>query len=327
MGKTSYIQGAGAMVWRHTQKKPEVLIVHRPKWNDWSFPKGKLKRGESLRAACIRELKEEARVDIALGVPLGWQRYQLKNKAHKEVHYWVATELPPKHPALRTRRRIRAASAAEIDQVRWVSMKKAKKMLTTAADRKMLDQVKEMFDAGELETVPLLLTRHTRAQKRSAWAKEDGREETRPLTKTGKLRAEKILEVFAQYGVEAVMSSPWQRCVDSVWPYAKKAKLEIQEVPEITEAAHREEPAQVEKVFSRLLRTGEVPTVVCVHRPTLPTIFHTLEKFTPADIRRQLPGADPWLKTGEVLVAHVVCRPAAEPTVIAYERVRLPLKN
>ncbi|MDO5025368.1 MAG: NUDIX domain-containing protein [Trueperella sp.] len=324
MRKISYVQGAGAIVWRVKKEKLEVLIVHRPKWDDWSFPKGKLKSGETLRAACIRELKEEARVDIALGVPLGWQRYRLRSGAHKRVYYWTATELPAKHPALRSRCRVAAASAAEVDQVRWVSVKKAKKMLTTESDREMLAQVKKMFDAAELATVPLLLARHTRAQKRSAWAKHDGQEQTRPLTETGSRHAEAISEVFTQYGVESVLSSPWQRCVDSVRPYAKKSRLEIKFLPEITEKAHKEQPAQVKKVFSRLVRTGDVPTVVCVHRPTLPTIFTALGKFSTPRLRRQLPAADPWLKTGEILVAHVAHSSGAEPEIVAYERVRLP---
>src|SRR6188472_3608982 len=80
------VLAAGAVVLR--QHNDEVLLVHRPKYDDWSFPKGKLDRGEHATSAAIREVEEETGVRIRLGVPLRDQRYPIR-AGTKLVHYWV----------------------------------------------------------------------------------------------------------------------------------------------------------------------------------------------------------------------------------------------
>ncbi len=311
------IRAAGAVIWRRRSHRLEVLIVHRPTWKDWSFPKGKVKGEETLHECCIREMKEETGHDVVLGAPLGWQHYTVGGGKSKEVRYWAATVARKGHPALAARRKAHPASKKEIDDVRWVTVKAAHKLLTRKGDRKMLDHFTDLDNRGLACTTPVLIARHARATKRSV---HKGPEQTRPLTKTGQARAKRLVALLAAYGVEKVVSSPWKRCVDTVAPYAKAAGVGVDEREELTEASHARKPKKTAAALGRVLCAGE-PAVVCVHRPTLPTALEVLGDVTPPRLRRQLPGKDPWLRTGEIMVVHVA-KKKGECVVVAFEKIR-----
>ena len=86
----SYVVSAGAVVTRKDKAdKREVLLVHRPKYDDWSFPKGKQDDGEHVTATAVREVLEETGVEIRLGRPLRPQLYAVSGGRQKKVHYWV----------------------------------------------------------------------------------------------------------------------------------------------------------------------------------------------------------------------------------------------
>ncbi len=317
------VRGAGAIIWRKKKGTTQVLIVHRPSWDDWSFPKGKVKGDESLHECCIREMREETGLNVVLGAPLGWQHYTIAGGKKKEVRYWLATEVSKSHPVVKVRPKVRLAPKKEVDEVRWVTLKQAKKMLTHEGDREILGHMRNLWSDDKHETVPLLFVRHARAMSRSVWKKEgDGAEATRPLTKTGYGRADSLVRVFTSYGVDRIISSPWKRCTDSVIPYAKATGFNVETMDELTEAAHEKSPKPVAALVKKLLRKEIRATVVCLHRPTLPTVMETLEGFTPQAIMRQVPEKDPWLKTGEVMVAHVANRRGTTPTIVALEKIR-----
>ena len=113
------MRAAGALVWREKSGDLQVLLVHRPRYDDWSFPKGKLESGESLCACAVREVAEETGVQVRLEQPLGTTGYRLDDGTRKEVRYWAARELDRGSPALAARGRIPRASRSEIDGVRW----------------------------------------------------------------------------------------------------------------------------------------------------------------------------------------------------------------
>ncbi|WP_311590675.1 NUDIX hydrolase [Trueperella bernardiae] len=311
------IRAAGAVVWRRRSRTLEVLIVHRPTWKDWSLPKGKVKGEETLHECCIREMKEETGHDVVLGVPLGWQHYTVSSGKSKEVRYWAATVADKGHPALAARGKVQPASKKEIDDARWVTVKDAHKMLTHKGDRKMLQRLMDLEEAGVLCTTPVLVTRHARATKRAVY---NGPEQTRPLTTTGVVRAKRLVPLLSVYGVDRVVASPWKRCLDTVAPYAKATGLELETREALTEAAHVKKPKKMAAVLSQVLGKGRA-TAVCVHRPTLPTVLDVLKGVTPHHLRRQLPGKDPWLKTGEIMVVHVA-KKKDKAVVIAFEKIR-----
>ncbi|MFY9262339.1 MAG: NUDIX hydrolase [Actinomycetaceae bacterium] len=316
------IRAAGALVWRPRGRTIEVLLVHRPRYDDWSFPKGKLKPGETIRECCIREIKEETGVNITLGVPAGWCYYETPEGNWKEVRYWMASVADPDRPSIRARKKVRLASPKEIDEARWVKYKRAKKMLTIADDLDMLGRLHDLWNDDKLTTTPLLLVRHTRAQKRSAWKEGKGSEETRPLTPTGAQRAKQLNPVLSAYGVDQLISSPWKRCMDTLSPYAKWIGVDIEKIPDATEHAHEKNPKKLAKLIHKLFVTRREPIAMCLHRPTLPTVMDVLEEYTPHAIMRQIPKTDPWMQTGEIIIAHVAHREGKRPTVVAYEKAR-----
>ena len=166
------VRSAGALVWRFTDParvavpgEPidpadiEVLMVHRPRYHDWSWPKGKTENGESLVAAAVREVEEETGQIITLGAPLTTQRYRLGGGQTKEVHYWVGTPVPAGHASERLRAPVARAPRTEIDQTAWTSPERAADMLTRRGDRRLLADIVARAREGRLVTTMLLVLR------------------------------------------------------------------------------------------------------------------------------------------------------------------------
>ncbi|WP_103062035.1 NUDIX hydrolase [Actinomyces qiguomingii] len=322
------VRAAGALVWRESKGHLEVLLVHRPGYNDWSFPKGKVEPRESVRTCAVREVAEETGVQIALGQPLDTIRYKLSNGSRKEVHYWAARELAGDCPALRARTPVKPASASEIDGVEWVRARRARNLLSHALDRDLLGSLVDLWEDGKLDTWTFVLVRHARAVKRSVWNRPKKRdaetdEATRPLTRDqGEVRARALVPVLAAYGVAQVMTSPWRRCFDTVAPYTQAAGIELVTEPELTEAAHAAKPKAARKVVSKVLRRRDVPVAVCTHRPVLPTVMEAISDYAPGKLLRSVPDRDPWLKTGEIMVVHMARRPRGRIRAVAIEKQR-----
>lgn len=315
--------GAGALVWRRKNKKIEVLIVHRPHWRDWSFPKGKCKGGENLRNCCLREVWEEGRVQIVLGVPLGWQRYRMNSGRWKAVHYWAAQVLSADSPAaqLRRRQKFSLAPKSEIDKIRWASLAQAERMLSAERDKKMLKQLQKLAAAGDLDTQPVVVVRHVKAVKREKWADKKGAEKSRPLTAAGKAQRVEVAQVLSAYGVRQVFTSPWKRCYDTVLPYAEASGIALQERRNLTEKSFRNAPEKFGKDIESLLLAAGMPRAVCVHRPTLGEIIRIFRKYAVVQVAAKLPAKDPWLHPGEVLIAHTVAKKKAALAIVQIEVV------
>ena len=166
------VRSAGALVWRFTDRSRvavpgepidpediEVLMVHRPRYHDWSWPKGKTENGESLVAAAVREVEEETGQIVTLGAPLTTQRYRLGGGQTKEVHYWVGTPVPVGHASERLRAPVARAPRTEIDQTVWTSPERAADMLTRRGDRRLLADIVARAREGRLVTTTLLVLR------------------------------------------------------------------------------------------------------------------------------------------------------------------------
>ncbi|MBO3725273.1 NUDIX hydrolase [Actinomyces bowdenii] len=322
------MRAAGALVWRRNGKHLEVLLVHRPRYDDWSFPKGKVEPCESVRTCAAREVAEETGIPVVLGQPLSTIAYRLDGGTRKEVHYWAARPAQQGAAALRARDAVEPASPREIDASRWVRLKEARRLLSYERDRDLLGELVDLWEDDKLDTWTLVLVRHARAVKRSVWNRPKKRdkeadEATRPLTHDqGEARARALVPILAAYGVGRVISSPWRRCAETVAPYAGAAGIELETEGALTEAAHAERPKAARKVVERALREREEPVALCTHRPVLPTVMEVVARHAPGRLLRSVPDRDPWLKTGEILVVHMARRPHGRIRAVAIEKQR-----
>ncbi|MBL1095269.1 NUDIX hydrolase [Streptomyces coffeae] len=124
------VLAAGCVLWRRAPDggRLEVALVHRPRYDDWSHPKGKLKRGEDALRGAVREVAEETGMDCAPGAPLPTLRYLAKGRP-KEVRYWAA-EAVHEEPFVPNR---------EVDRLVWLPPSAARLRLTYDHDRFLID--------------------------------------------------------------------------------------------------------------------------------------------------------------------------------------------
>jgi 8-oxo-dGTP pyrophosphatase MutT (NUDIX family)/phosphohistidine phosphatase SixA len=303
------VLAAGAVVWRERAGRLEVLLVHRPRYGDWSFPKGKVEPYESLPAAAVREVQEETGLRVALGRPLPSAHYMVGESTPKSVRYWAAAgpsgaPPPPPHPD-------------EVDQTRWVLVPEAERMLTRRADRTQLLAVVEAFEDGTLRTFPVGVLRHGHARPKSAWAHADAE---RPLVQAGRTQAAAVVETLAAYAPARVVSSPWRRCTETVQPFLSRhggllgTKLRTKDA--LSEDGHRRNRARTADLVRKLIAKRR-PVVVCTHRPVLGTLLGALAGRAEVGRSGDLPAKDPFLAPGELLVAHVA---HSSGRVVAVER-------
>jgi 8-oxo-dGTP diphosphatase len=252
------VVAAGAVVVRRTNGG-EVLVVHRPKYDDWAWPKGKQDPGEHVTSTAVREVLEETGVEIRLGRPLPRQLYLVSGGRAKHVHYWTGLAMGDTDVSA-------YAANSEIDQVAWVGFDKARKLLTYADDVALLDLV----ERHPRRTSALVVLRHARAEKRASW---DGPDGERPLMPEGSSHAQELVPVLSAYGVTRVLTSPSKRCRDTVGPYADDQVLPLEEVPGVDEEGFTAD--SVNETVAMLLAQKE-SAVLCSHRPVLPEILAAL---------------------------------------------------
>lgn len=272
------ILAGGAVVTRENAKRGiEVLVIHRPRYQDWTIPKGKSNPGESLPAAAVREVLEETGVRIRLGQPLDRIRYSTE-KGLKQVAYWGGTpvELSPRGPD------------AEVDVVTWLPAKVALKRLSLDHDQHLLEQY-----LAQPATTPLIIVRHAKAMERKNWSHPDPQ---RPINARGRRQAQLLVPMLRAYGVEELISSSSKRCVSTLIPFAQAENLVIDRRPKLSEEEGIDDEAGVIELMANIGKTvGKTgrPAAVCCHRPVLPHMLAAVE----------LPPTT--LLTGEFLVAHI----------------------
>jgi len=313
---------SGALVWRVRDDELQVLAVHRPRYEDWSWPKGKLEKGETLPHCAIREIAEETGKQVTLGQPLPTIRYTIGSGKTKVVKYWAAQVTSSKAPCLSARPKVKSAPKHEIDKKRWLTVEQAREMITLKDDLKPLEALVKAYEADRLDTRAFVLVRHARARRRKAWNRDDVH---RPLTSSGTARAKQLVPLFAAFGVKHVGSSPAERCLATVRPYAEAAGLEVKVYGALAEADHASKPLQTASTLVNLLGKP-VSRAVCVHRPTMPTIVEMVKAATRKYTRGSLPKKNPYLPAGGVLVAHVIDTDSG-PRVVALETHLLNVRD
>ena len=312
---TAPIPAAGTVPWRRRRGQLEVALVHRPKYDDWSWAKGKLDPDEEWPVAAVRETHEETSLVVGLGRPLPGAEYTVLDgtgqPATKEVRYWAAEATSPAGPLQN-----------EIDEVRWLDVVAASDRLDYARDRDQLRALVRADNAGTLTTWPLALVRHAHAVGRGSWAQDD---RLRPLDAAGQERAAGIALVLTAYGVKRLVSSPSLRCTDTLRPFAAQAGAAMRTKDGLSEEGYAAEPARAVRHLERLIERG-APAALCSHGPVLPALLDALLALVATDepeadqVGAALRAAarDKMAK-GEVLVAHLVGTGAAA-RVVAVER-------
>ena len=284
----------------------EVLLVHRPRYGDWSWPKGKVEPGETVPECAVRETAEETGVLAVLGLPLATVEYPLPDQRLKRVSYWAARTVRSGPPT---------ASASEVDQTGWVSLEQARERLTRPADLAPLDALLSAQAQGLLTTRPVLVLRHAAARPRDSWARADA---DRPLVASGRRQAVALASLLRCWRPDYVLSSPWLRCMETLAPYVAASGARVRTKGGLSEDGFRRDPTKAGKHLSRLLRKDSA-ALLCTHRPVLGAVLEVLRAVTDPQPAEQLPGAEPFLSPGEVLVAHTVSG-ASSPRIVAVER-------
>jgi 8-oxo-dGTP pyrophosphatase MutT (NUDIX family)/phosphohistidine phosphatase SixA len=302
------VLAAGAVCWRHGPKGLEVVLIHRPKYNDWSWPKGKVDPGETLPETAVREVKEETGLDIHLGIPLPTAEYTVGKKNLKKVFYWSAEIKGDVEFAPMNKR--------EVDQAAWFPVEKARTKLTSYADREQLDTVEKFDSTDALRAWPLILVRHGKAFPRAKWYET---EHVRPLLKLGTRQAMALTGLLGAWKTKKLISSPWKRCMATLAPLSAATGRSVKKAATLSEKANAADPEKTARLIRKLLGKGR-PVIFCTHRPVLPTIFSVYADHAPKRVAEKLPQEDPYLKPGEVLVAYV--RPGPNPRIVEIERVR-----
>ena len=315
----------------------ELCLVYRPKYDDWSWPKGKNEDNESHRHTAVREVGEETGYAVTLGPHIAQIEYPLENEGKKSIsksgaknssqnnnktevvkriHYWMMREIDEnaamkRLPAFGP---IKPAKPTEIGNVTWLTPSKARKKLTHDSDRKVLDAFLEKLHAGQTEYKTLILVRHGKAESRKSW---QGSEATRPITPLGSASSYALGRELACYAPNRIVSSPWKRCVETVATFAHDSSLYIEQIAELTEDHHENKPKSTLSVLISEIQNLDCntqnteaninnSTVMCLHRPIIGTFFDYLRGITkPRAHKRILSQKSPYMPTGSAIVLHI----------------------
>ncbi len=305
------IPAAGTIPWRRVNGALEVALVHRPRYDDWSWPKGKLDRGEDWPVTAVRETFEETGLKVRLGVPLPGAEYVVLDRdgapAAKTVRYWAAQVVGGKGRLVN-----------EVDEVAWLDVPTAYDRLDYARDREQLAAVVRADQQGMLQTRSLSVVRHARALPRSAWR---GADPDRPLDALGRRRSDALVPLLTAYGVDRVVSSPSVRCRDTLAPYAIAGGVRLRLRDALSEEGFAADPNGAVKATRRELRRGTT-TALCSHRPVLPIVLAILADASAPGAQEArlslMEAVVEGMDKGEVLVTHLAMIP--EPAVVAVER-------
>ncbi|NVI88439.1 NUDIX hydrolase [Actinomadura sp. BRA 177] len=278
------IRAAGAVLWRDG---PEFALIHRPRYDDWSFPKGKVDPGEHVLRAAVREIEEETGIVARLGRRLPTSTYPIGERT-KQVDYWTARPV--------------ASSAftpnSEVDELVWLPTAEAEARLSYRHDVDLLHE----FLRGPSRTSPLVILRHASAGEKHEWREADA---LRPLDAPGRREAAALAGLLHAYGPLRVISSATARCLETVLPYARLARTSI-----VTDAAFTVGDTGPEQAVERLLSLTGAPTVVCTHGEIVSELVTGLCK----ELGEKAPD-DPSLHKAEFWAAHL-----ADDSMAALER-------
>ncbi len=240
-----------------------VLLIHRTKQRDVSFPKGKLDPGESMQAAAVRETEEETGLRVSLGMSLGTISYDLRTGSTKTVQYWAA-EVTPEIALAST-----FAPNGEVQALEWVPWDEVPRRLSYPADRDLFAVFTRLVDHDLLDTFSVTLLRHAKAAGRSPEYPED---RLRPLTSSGAEQAQTLVPMLAAFAPKRLYASTATRCLSTVEPLAAHLDRRVREKDALSQDTWDTGDLEgMRKLIAKVVKRGR-SAVVCSHRPVLPDI-------------------------------------------------------
>lgn len=289
------LKASGAVVWRRNiEDRIEILLVHRPKYSDWSLPKGKTNAGEISPVTAYRETIEETGCKVKIGRNLGNIEYETV-EGPKSVSYWSAKYLET----------VNVPDATEVDEIMWVEVTNAPKYLSHVRDIEIVDRFRQI----DLDAKVLILLRHAKATSRTDW---HGKDEDRPLDEIGIRQAEQLIENLTPFHVAEIHSSIAVRCYETINPIAKQLGLNYFFTDSLSEEVYVKKETRVFKYIDRLLENSQT-TLVCSHNPILP---HYLQ----LKLNRQgFNVSDTFLRPGDAWLVHHI-----STEIIAVDKLSAP---
>ncbi len=258
----SVIRAAGGVAWRPaTGGGTEVCLVHRPRYGDWSLPKGKLEPGEHPLLAALREVAEETDVRGVPQVRLPSVSYRSEGRP-KVVDYW----------SLRAGADGGFQAGTEVDEVRWLPVAAALELVSYPHDAEVL----HAFAALPPVTGTVVLVRHARAGARGTWS---GPDTARPLDATGWTQARTLARLVAAIRPVRLVSAAPRRCVQTLGPLAESLDLPIEVNRDLDEPDAGQQP--VERALAAAARltalaASDGPVVVCSQGKVIPPALERL---------------------------------------------------
>lgn len=252
---TRVIKAAGGLVFRESSKgKLKVLVAHRPRYDDWGLPKGKADKGETPEETAMREVLEETGYRCRIVAPMGTTRYRIDGGI-KEVD-WFAMRPLPDSPGFKKNK--------EVDEIRWISRKKAKNELDYENDRSLVTApgLKRLARTGTL-----FLLRHAAAGDRTKW---EGVDAIRPLNKKGRRQATAIAEYLQDRGIERIYTSPYTRCVQTVEPLAEAIRAKVVEHDALAEGP------DIDGAYGLADELVGYNAVLCSHGDVIPAVINRM---------------------------------------------------
>jgi 8-oxo-dGTP diphosphatase len=254
------IPAAGAVLWRDSEldgaegtAEPLVALVHRPRYDDWSLPKGKVDPGETEPVTAVREVLEETGYASALGRRLAAVSYPIEIGV-KHVRYWAARTLGGEF-----------SPNSEVDELVWLSTGDAMKRLQYPHDRKVLRR----FAKHPADTGTVLVVRHGTAGSRARYKGDDDK---RPLDKHGRAQAESLVGQLLAFGATEVHAAPRVRCQQTVGPLADELGVLIEDEPTLTEEAYSDSHGAARKRILEIARTDGTPAI-CTQGKVIPDLI------------------------------------------------------
>ena len=253
---TPPVRAAGAVLWRpgpDGPDRPEIAVIHRPRYDDWSLPKGKVDPGETEPVTAVREIWEETGCQAHLGRRLATVTYPLE-QGTKKVRYWAARtvggEFRPNY---------------EVDKLLWLPVGDAITKLRYPHDRKVVRR----FSRHPVDTRTLLIVRHATAGRKSRYKGDDRK---RPLDKHGRAQAESLVALLLAFGATDLHAADRVRCRQTIEPLADELGVGITDEPALTEEAYADNR---KRARARVLEIAEEPgtRVICSQGRVIPDLI------------------------------------------------------